>query len=228
MLSLALFLQSAPLIEVLKIFNWHKGFLFKDNKFCIPESSLRLLLLKESHGGGLMGRFGRDKTYEILSMHYYWPKMHTHMARLVKRCPTCLQAKSTSHSHVLYMPLPTPQHPWSDISTDFVLGLPRTKRNMILFSWWLTVSQKWHISYHAIERTMFHMLLCCFLGKSSVFMVCPRPFSLTVTSSLPPSFGRHSWASWRQVTLLLDLPPTNGWPNESGEPNTLFTPSSID
>ena len=111
-------------------FYLHKGFLFKANKLCIPESSLRLLLLKEAHGVGLMGHFGRDKTYSMLSTHYYWPKMHTHVARLVNRCPTCLQAKSTSHSHGLYMPLPTPHHPWSDISMDFVLGLPRTKRNM--------------------------------------------------------------------------------------------------
>ena len=30
-------------------FYLHKGFLFKANKLCIPESSLRLVLLKESH-----------------------------------------------------------------------------------------------------------------------------------------------------------------------------------
>ena len=77
-----------------------------------------------------MGHFGRDKTYAMLSTHYYWPKMKTHVERLVKRCPTCLQAKSTSHSHGLYIPLPTPHLPWSDISMDFVLGLPRTKHNM--------------------------------------------------------------------------------------------------
>ena len=77
-----------------------------------------------------MGHFGRDKTYAMLSTNYYWPKMKTHVERLVKRCPTCLQAKSTSHSHGLYIPLPTPHLPWCDISMDFVLGLPRTKHNM--------------------------------------------------------------------------------------------------
>ena len=46
-------------------FYLHKGFFFKANKLCIPESSLRLLLLQESHSGGLMGHFGRDKTFAI-------------------------------------------------------------------------------------------------------------------------------------------------------------------
>ena len=42
-------------------------YLMRANKLCIPESSLRLLLLQESHGGGLMGHFGRDKTFTTLS-----------------------------------------------------------------------------------------------------------------------------------------------------------------
>ena len=108
-------------------FYLHKGFLFKANKLCIPESSLRILLLKESHGGGLMGHFGRDKTYAMLSTHYYWPRMKQDVERLVQRCMTFLQAKSKSNPFGLYTPLPIPNVPWSDISMDFVLGLPRSK-----------------------------------------------------------------------------------------------------
>ncbi|KAK1681376.1 hypothetical protein QYE76_042224 [Lolium multiflorum] len=108
-------------------FYLHDGYLFKANKICIPESSLRKLLLQESHGGGLMGHFGREKTYAMLSTHYYWPRMYRDVERLCRRCTTCLQAKSTSNPHGLYMPLPIPYAPWSDISMDFVLGLPRTK-----------------------------------------------------------------------------------------------------
>ena len=51
------------------------GYLMRANKISIPESSLRLLLLQESHGGGLMGHFGRDKTLATLSKNYFWPKM---------------------------------------------------------------------------------------------------------------------------------------------------------
>ena len=63
----------------------------------------------------------------MLSTHYYWPKMKTEVERLYRRCPACLQAKSKSNPYGLYTPLPIPYAPWSDISMDFVLGLPRTK-----------------------------------------------------------------------------------------------------
>ena len=73
--------------------------------------------------------FGITKTTAMLSTHYYWTKMVHDVARMVKRCTKCLQAKSTSHPYGLYTPLPIPHVPWSDISMDFVLGLPRTKNN---------------------------------------------------------------------------------------------------
>ena len=45
----------------------HDGFLFRANKLCFPDSSVRPLLFHESHAGGLMGHFGREKTYELLA-----------------------------------------------------------------------------------------------------------------------------------------------------------------
>jgi hypothetical protein len=75
-----------------------------------------------------MGHFGRDKTYEMLANHFYWPKMRRDVERLVQRCVTCHKAKSKLNPHGLYIPLPVPSVPWEDISMDFVSGLPRTKR----------------------------------------------------------------------------------------------------
>ncbi|WVZ97512.1 hypothetical protein U9M48_043039 [Paspalum notatum var. saurae] len=48
--------------------------------------------------------------------------------RYVARCTTCNKAKSRLNPHGLYLPLPVASVPWADISMDFVLGLPRTKR----------------------------------------------------------------------------------------------------
>jgi hypothetical protein len=108
----------------------HDGFLFRANKLCVPHCSVRLLLLQETHAGGLMGHFGWRKTYEMLADHFYWPKMRRDVQRLVQRCITCHKAKSKLNPHGLYTPLPVPSTPWEDISMDFVLGLPRTKRGM--------------------------------------------------------------------------------------------------
>ena len=104
------------------------GFVFRANKLCIPASSVRLLLLQEAHGGGLMGHFGVKKTEDILAGHFFWPKMRRDVERFVARCTTCQKAKSRLNPHGLYMPLPVPSAPWEDISMDFVLGLPRTKK----------------------------------------------------------------------------------------------------
>ncbi|WVZ70625.1 hypothetical protein U9M48_019273 [Paspalum notatum var. saurae] len=82
----------------------------------------------EAHGGGLMGHFGVYKTHEVLAAHFFWPRMLRDVKRLVARCTTCQKAKSRLSNHGLYMPLPVPTSPWLDISMDFVLGLPRTKK----------------------------------------------------------------------------------------------------
>jgi hypothetical protein len=53
----------------------HDGFLFHANKLCVPESSMNLLLLQESHADGLMGHFGHEKMLLMLADHFYWPRM---------------------------------------------------------------------------------------------------------------------------------------------------------
>jgi hypothetical protein len=78
------------------------AFLFRANKLCIPDCSVRPLLLQEAHAGELMGHFGAKKIEQVLVDHFFWPKMRRDVE--------------------------IPSVPWEDISMDFVLGLPRTKR----------------------------------------------------------------------------------------------------
>ncbi|KAF8053947.1 hypothetical protein N665_1360s0008 [Sinapis alba] len=111
----------------------HDGFLFKDKKLCIPRGSMRDLLTREAHGGGLMGHFGRDKTLSVLTEHFFWPNMKKDVENLCNKCIVCLKSKSRSHPFGLYMPLPIPNHPWVDISMDFVLGLSKINHKDSIF-----------------------------------------------------------------------------------------------
>lgn len=45
------------------------SFLFKGNKFCIPQGSFRKWIVMETHGKGLL------VTLEIFKEYFYWPKM---------------------------------------------------------------------------------------------------------------------------------------------------------
>jgi hypothetical protein len=96
---------------------------------CVPMCSLRELLVREAHGGGLMGHFGVVKTLGILHDHFFfWPHMKRDVERICEKCITFKHAKSKLKPHGLYTHLPIPSEPLNDISMDFVLGLPRTKR----------------------------------------------------------------------------------------------------
>ncbi|KAH9724609.1 Endonuclease [Citrus sinensis] len=81
-----------------------------------------------AHGAGLMGHFGIAKTLDVLKEHFFWPHMKHDVERICEKCITCKHAKSRVLPHGLYNPLPLPSEPWVDISMDFVLGLPRSKR----------------------------------------------------------------------------------------------------
>ncbi|XP_052479566.1 uncharacterized protein LOC128034765 [Gossypium raimondii] len=72
----------------------HDGYLFKENRICIPQGSMRDILIREAHEGGLMGHFGVTKTLHTLKEHLFRPKMRREVERYCERCVTCRKAKS--------------------------------------------------------------------------------------------------------------------------------------
>jgi hypothetical protein len=82
------------------------GLLYRVNKLCVPASSVHLLFLQEAHGGSLVGHFRVKKTEDVLTAHFFWPKMRRDVERYVSRYMTCNKAKSRLNPHGIYMPLP--------------------------------------------------------------------------------------------------------------------------
>ncbi|XP_017620999.1 uncharacterized protein LOC108465190 [Gossypium arboreum] len=77
----------------------HKRYLFREGKLCIPQGSVREVLINEAHSGGLMGHFGVMKTLATLHEHFYWPKMKRDVIRKCDRYITCKKEKSRVKPH---------------------------------------------------------------------------------------------------------------------------------
>ncbi|KAF8093386.1 hypothetical protein N665_0383s0018 [Sinapis alba] len=131
-------------------------FIFRGNRLCVPTSSFRLQIIKELHSEG---HVGRDRTLKLVSDSYFWPSLRRDVERFVARCTVCQQAKGQASNAGLYLPLPVPTQPWSDLSMDFVLGLPWTQRsNDSIF----LVVDRFSKMIHFILCNM----LCCLVGDN--------------------------------------------------------------
>ncbi|XP_074303710.1 uncharacterized protein LOC141638206 [Silene latifolia] len=82
-------------IEPTGLYTMQDGFLFKGNRLCIPQGSIQELIIREAHGGALAGHFGSNKIYDIVSEHFYWPKMSKDVQEIVGKCVVCQKAKSS-------------------------------------------------------------------------------------------------------------------------------------
>jgi hypothetical protein len=54
--------------------------------------------------------------------------MKRDMQKICDRCIICRQTKSKVMPHEIYTPLFVPKEPWVDVSMDFILGLPWSRK----------------------------------------------------------------------------------------------------
>ena len=90
-----------------------------------PVSPLIPTLIAKCHATPQGGHFGFHKTLTCLCSDFCWPKMRHIVQDYIRQCEVCQQNKSNSMSPAsLLQPLPVPTQLWSDISMDFIEGLP--------------------------------------------------------------------------------------------------------
>jgi len=99
------------------------------SRLFVPAGPLRTKLLHEAHDSPVAGHLGRDKTYERLARHFFWPKMAATVHDYVRTCPSCQRNKCSNRRPIgLLQPHAIPQHKWDTVSLDFITALPKTKR----------------------------------------------------------------------------------------------------
>lgn len=91
----------------------------------MPICSDHELLVGQTYGGILMKHFDMENNLDILLEHSYLVDMKHDMQSGYDKCITCKQEKSIVKPHGMYTPFPISNQTWTDISNDFVIGLPK-------------------------------------------------------------------------------------------------------
>jgi len=82
-------------------------------------------VMKSEYDSKIAGHLGRDRTMELISRNFYWPKMEDNIRQYCNECDNCERTKAPRHAkHGLLHPLELPSKLWTHISTDFITDLP--------------------------------------------------------------------------------------------------------
>lgn len=108
--------------------------LFKGRLVLPCGSSWIPVLFQEFHGNVVGGHSGVQKTYQRLAREVFWPGMKNDVAKRVSECDVCQHQKySTLALGGLLQPLELPTTVWSEVTMDFIDGLPRSEGHTIIF-----------------------------------------------------------------------------------------------
>jgi hypothetical protein len=116
-------------------FSLHSGILRHKGRLYIGASGdLKGRIFNSFHSSIFGGHSGSRVTYHRLKQVFYWPKMKQYLLDKIAECPVCQISKTERVQYPgILEPLPIPQKKWSEISLDFVEGLPTSQgKNVIL------------------------------------------------------------------------------------------------
>jgi transposase InsO family protein len=102
---------------------------YKDRIYVPGDGAAREQILRTHHDDPLAGHFGFRRTMELIQRKYYWPRLAEDVKDYVRTCSICPRVKSARHKpYGALQPLPVPKGPWTDLTMDFITGLPPSGR----------------------------------------------------------------------------------------------------
>jgi hypothetical protein len=106
------------------------GLLLYKNRVYVPNvGELKLVILKEMHNVAYAGHLGYHKTMATVKNHYFWQGRKKEIVEYIARCMECQKVKvGYRHPAGLLQALPILEWKWEVVTMDFIMGLPRTRK----------------------------------------------------------------------------------------------------
>jgi hypothetical protein len=117
-----------------KDFTLQTGILrFKGKVYIGSSTTLRDKVFETYHSSLFGGHSGTKVTLHRLKQVFFWPHLRQYVNDKVAACPICQISKTEKLPYPgLLQPLPIPTQKWTEISLDFVEGLPKSKGKEVI------------------------------------------------------------------------------------------------
>jgi hypothetical protein len=132
------------------------------------------------------------KMYKDLKVRFWWEKMREDIAEYIARCDKCQRVKAEQQRPTgLLQPLEIPTWKWEDISMDFIVGLPHTRKGND--SIWVIVDRLTKVAHFIPVKTTFetHKLVELYIDN----ILELHGASKSIVSDRGPQFTAKFWRS---------------------------------
>ena len=106
------------------------GFVYYRDQICVPnDDELKKSILEEAYRGSFAMHPGSTKMYQDLNTSHWWSGMKRDVLEFVTKCMVCQKVKAEHKvPSRLLQPIKILEWKWDQITMDFVVGLPLTRR----------------------------------------------------------------------------------------------------
>ena len=177
-------------------FSIEKDLLLYKNRWYIPkDEGLRRTIMEAEHDSKIAGHFGTYKTIGRVRANFYWAKMEEHITEYVCSCDVCQRNKVIRHEkYGLLEPFEVPMRPWTAISMDFIIGLPKSEGYTKI---WVIVDRFSKMAHFIPLKTEEHIKELALTFVKEIWRLHGLPES--IVSDRDTRFTSQFWTSLMQL-----------------------------
>jgi len=170
--------------------------------------------MDEAHLSKLSIHPGSSKMYQDLRYRFWWTNMKKEIAAYVARCDTCCRVKAIHMKPAgLLQPLSFPEWKWEEVSMDFIIGLPTTRKGND--SIWVIIDRLTKSAHFIPVKIIYRPPEYADIYMAEIVKLHGIP--KTIISDRGPQFTAHFWERMHKSLGTSLIRSTAYHPQTSGQ-----------